>query len=71
MPKSVRSIIKKCLYKGAITQEEYDKIIRKLDSVEEDDLISRTELIRKLKHLEKFNNSDVPEWIWCAIGGTK
>lgn len=36
-----------------------------------EDLISRTELIHKLKHLEKFNNSDVPEWIWCAIGGTK
>lgn len=36
-----------------------------------DDLISRTELIHKLKHLEQFNNSDVPEWIWGAIGGSR
>ena len=32
MPNSVRSLIRKCLHKGAITQQEYDKIIRKLDS---------------------------------------
>ena len=36
-----------------------------------DDLISRTELIHKLKHLEQFNNSDVPEWVWGAIGGSR
>ena len=36
-----------------------------------DDLISRTELIHKLRHLEQFNNSDVPEWIWGAIGGSR
>lgn len=35
-----------------------------------DDLISRTELIHKLKHLEQFNNNDVPEWVWGVIGGT-
>lgn len=35
-----------------------------------DDLISRTELIHKLKHLEQFNNKDVPDWVWSAIGGT-
>ena len=35
MPNSVRTIVKKCLYKGAITQEEHDKIIRKLDSSEQ------------------------------------
>lgn len=31
MPNSVRCIIKKCLYKGAINQQEFDKIMRKLD----------------------------------------
>ena len=35
-----------------------------------DDLISRTELIHKLRHLEQFNNNDVPDWVWSAIGGT-
>lgn len=35
-----------------------------------DDLISRTELIHKLRHLEQFNNKDVPDWVWSAIGGT-
>ena len=34
MPNSVRTIIKKCLHKGAINQQEYDKIIRKLDIAE-------------------------------------
>ena len=34
MPNSVRIIIKKCLHKGAINQQEYDKIIRKLDIAE-------------------------------------
>ena len=36
-----------------------------------DDLISRTELIHKLKHLEQFNNNDVPEWVWGVIGGSR
>lgn len=35
MPRSVRSLIHKCLHKGAITQEEHDKILRKLDKVQE------------------------------------
>lgn len=35
MPKSVRSLIHKCLHKGAITQKEHDKIIRKLDKAME------------------------------------
>ena len=31
---SCRSIIKKCLYKGAINQKEYDKLMRKMDEVD-------------------------------------
>ncbi len=31
MPNSVRTIIKKCLHKGAINQQEFDKVMRKLD----------------------------------------
>ena len=34
-----------------------------------DDLISRTELIHKLKHLERFNNKDVPQWVYGVIRG--
>ena len=31
------------------------------------DLVERYELIHKLRHLEKFNNSDVPGWVWGVI----
>lgn len=34
MPNSCRTIIKKCLYKGAITQKEYEKLMRKLDLID-------------------------------------
>lgn len=55
-----------------INTKDLEEARKMSDSINRaEDLISRTELIRKLKHLEKFNNSDVPEWIWCAIGGTK
>ena len=29
------------------------------------------ELIAKLKELEKFNNQDVPQWVWQVIEGMK
>ena len=34
MPNSCRTIIKKCLFKGAINQKEYDKLMRKMDEVD-------------------------------------
>ena len=34
MPNSCRTIIKKCLHKGAINQKEYEKLMRKIDAVE-------------------------------------
>ena len=35
MPNSCRSIIKKCLHKGAINQKEYEKLMRKMDETAE------------------------------------
>lgn len=34
MPNSCRTIVKKCLYKGAINQKEYEKLMRKIDIVQ-------------------------------------
>ena len=34
MPNSCRTIIKKCLHKGAINQKEYEKLMRKLDLID-------------------------------------
>lgn len=33
------------------------------------DTLSKDELIRRLKLLEAFNNSDVPEWVYNVIEG--
>lgn len=33
MPKSVKTIIDKMLYKGAMTQKEHDKVMRKLQDI--------------------------------------
>ena len=34
MPNSCRTIVKKCLHKGAINQKEYEKLMRKIDIVQ-------------------------------------
>lgn len=33
------------------------------------EFINRPRLIEQLERLEKFNNSDVPEWVYKVIGG--
>ena len=47
--------------------EQWKKIMDKLMRYEM--LIDPYELLHKLEHLEKFNNSDVPQWTKNVIKG--
>lgn len=48
--------------------EQWNLIMDKLMKYET--LIDPYELLRKLEHMEKFNNSDVPQWVKNVIKGT-
>lgn len=62
MPNSCRNILKKLVYKGALTEQEYEKIVRNLytmDNLCAGDLISRKSVLKGIEELMQspwFNN---------------
>lgn len=46
-----------------------EKAVNEVPAAKPSSYINRERLIEQLKLLEKFNDSDVPEWVLKVIGG--
>lgn len=58
--------------RSGLTDDSCDTAIRLIEilpSAQRGDYIHRQRLVEQLKHLNKFNNNDCPEWVYKVIEG--
>lgn len=72
MPNSVRAILKKALYKGAISQDEYDKVMRNVVDVRCGECIYQQGDKRIPRDLNCYiDGRDAPDHGFCWMGKRK